>query len=59
MRASLETPILLDVNVRAGGNLVQTDFNINASRLNGPGGLHHAPSTSEISAAMRRRLIRV
>src|SRR5262245_31088346 len=34
----LETPIPLDVNVRAGGNLVQTDFNINASRLNGPAG---------------------
>src|SRR5262245_3764187 len=34
----LETPIALDVNVRAGGNLVQTDFNINASRLNAPTG---------------------
>ena len=34
----LETPVPLDVNVRAGGNLVQTDFNINASRLNGPTG---------------------
>jgi outer membrane receptor protein involved in Fe transport len=30
----LETPIPLDVNVRAGGNLVQTDFNINADQLN-------------------------
>ena len=34
----LETPIPLDVNVRAGGNLVQTDFNINANRLNAPAG---------------------
>jgi hypothetical protein len=34
----LETPIPLDINVRAGGNLVQTDFNINASQLNGPAG---------------------
>jgi outer membrane receptor protein involved in Fe transport len=34
----LEAPIPLDINVRAGGNLVQTDFNINASRLNGPAG---------------------
>ncbi len=34
----LETPVPLDVNVRAGGNLVQTDYNINASRLNGPAG---------------------
>ncbi|MCI0391225.1 MAG: TonB-dependent receptor [Acidobacteria bacterium] len=34
----LETPIPLDVNVRAGGNLVQTDFNIRVNRLNGPAG---------------------
>jgi len=34
----LETPLPLDVNVRAGGNSVQTDFNINADRLNAPNG---------------------
>lgn len=34
----LETPIPLDLNVRAGGNLVQTDFNLNVSRLNAPAG---------------------
>ena len=31
----LETPIPLDINVRAGGNAVQNDFNSNISRLNG------------------------
>ncbi len=31
----LETPIPLDINVRAGGNEVQNDFNSNVSRLNG------------------------
>ncbi len=30
----VETPIPLDLNVRAGGNDQQTDFNLNASRLN-------------------------
>jgi len=34
----LETPIPLDINVRAGGNLTQTDFNLNANRLNAPAG---------------------
>jgi outer membrane receptor protein involved in Fe transport len=31
----LETPIPLDINVRAGGSAVQNDFNSNVSRING------------------------
>jgi outer membrane receptor protein involved in Fe transport len=34
----LETPIPLDINVRAGGSEVQNDFNSNVSRLNGAPG---------------------
>jgi outer membrane receptor protein involved in Fe transport len=34
----LETPIPLDINVRAGGDEVQNDFNSNVSRLNGAPG---------------------
>ncbi|HEX8290768.1 MAG TPA: TonB-dependent receptor [Pyrinomonadaceae bacterium] len=34
----LETPIPLDVNVRAGGDEVQLDKNINANRVNAPVG---------------------
>ncbi|HYE16572.1 MAG TPA: TonB-dependent receptor [Pyrinomonadaceae bacterium] len=34
----LETPIPLDINVRASGNNIQTDWNINVSRLNAPSG---------------------
>ena len=34
----LETPIPLDINVRAGGAEVQNDFNSNVSRLNGAPG---------------------
>ncbi len=34
----LETPIPLDVNVRAGGADIQSDFNSNVSRLNGAPG---------------------
>jgi len=34
----LETPIPLDINVRAGGAQVQNDFNSNVSRLNGAPG---------------------
>ena len=34
----LETPIPLDINVRAGGAEVQNDFNSNVSRLNGATG---------------------
>ena len=34
----LETPIPLDINVRAGGADVQSDFNSNVSRLNGAPG---------------------
>ena len=38
----LETPIPLDVNVRAGGNLVQTDFNITCQSAERSGGIYHA-----------------
>ncbi|HVF49363.1 MAG TPA: TonB-dependent receptor [Pyrinomonadaceae bacterium] len=34
----LETPIPLDVNVRAAGDEIQNDFNLNANRLNAPVG---------------------
>ncbi len=34
----LETPIPLDINVRASGNEIQNDFNSNVSRLNGAAG---------------------
>jgi outer membrane receptor protein involved in Fe transport len=34
----VETPIPLDVNVRASGNDIQNDFNLNVSRLNAPNG---------------------
>jgi outer membrane receptor protein involved in Fe transport len=34
----VETPLPLDLNVRAGGNDQQTDFNIRVSRLNAPAG---------------------
>jgi outer membrane receptor protein involved in Fe transport len=34
----VETPIPLDINVRAAGQGVQNDFNLNVSRLNGPTG---------------------
>ena len=34
----LETPIPLDINVRASGNEIQTDWNLNVSRLNAPAG---------------------
>jgi outer membrane receptor protein involved in Fe transport len=34
----LETPIPLDINVRAGGSEVQNDFNSNVSRVNGAPG---------------------
>jgi len=40
----LETPIPLDINVRAGGSEVQNDFNSNVSRLNG------APGSTVLSA---------
>jgi outer membrane receptor protein involved in Fe transport len=33
----LETPIPLDVNIRASGGEIQNDFNLNVSRLNGAG----------------------
>jgi outer membrane receptor protein involved in Fe transport len=39
----LETPIPLDINVRAGGNEVQNDFNLNINRLNGLPGAQCAP----------------
>jgi outer membrane receptor protein involved in Fe transport len=34
----IETPLPLDLNVRAGGDSQQTDFNIRVSRLNAPAG---------------------
>jgi outer membrane receptor protein involved in Fe transport len=34
----VETPLPLDLNVRAGGDQQQIDFNLNASRLNGAAG---------------------
>ena len=34
----VETPIPLDVNVRASGSEIQNDFNLNISRLNGAAG---------------------
>ena len=34
----VETPVPLDLNVRAGGDEQQLDFNLNASRLNGAAG---------------------
>ena len=34
----IETPIPLDVNVRASGGDIQNDFHLNVSRLNGPTG---------------------
>src|SRR5437773_8264826 len=39
----LETPIPLDVNVRAGGGEAQTDQNFNVNRLNAPPGSHSVP----------------
>jgi outer membrane receptor protein involved in Fe transport len=39
----LETPIPLDINVRAGGSDVQNDFNLNIDRLNGLPGAACAP----------------
>jgi outer membrane receptor protein involved in Fe transport len=34
----VETPIPLDLNIRAGGNSQQIDFNVRVSRLNAPAG---------------------
>jgi outer membrane receptor protein involved in Fe transport len=39
----LETPIPLDVNVRASGNEIQNDFNLNVSRYSGQPGAACAP----------------
>lgn len=39
----LETPIPLDINVRAGGSEVQNDFNLNINRLNGAAGAECTP----------------
>ena len=36
----IETPLPLDVNVRAGSDTTQTDKNINVSTLNAPGGAY-------------------
>jgi outer membrane receptor protein involved in Fe transport len=42
----IETPIPLDVNVRAAGGDVQTDKNFNVDRLNGPAGSLIVPGVS-------------
>ena len=42
----IETPIPLDVNVRAGGGDVQTDKNFNVNRLNAPAGALIVPGVS-------------
>jgi len=42
----IETPIPLDVNIRAGGGDVQTDKNFNVDRLNGPAGALIVPGVS-------------
>ncbi len=42
----IETPIPLDVNVRAGGGDVQTDKQFNANRLNAPAGSLIVPGVS-------------
>ncbi|HKU73507.1 MAG TPA: TonB-dependent receptor [Pyrinomonadaceae bacterium] len=42
----IETPIPLDVNVRAGGGDVQTDKNFNVNRLNAPAGSLILPGVS-------------
>jgi len=42
----IETPIPLDVNVRAGGGDVQTDKNFNVNRLNAPAGSLIVPGVS-------------
>ncbi len=42
----IETPIPLDVNVRAAGGDVQTDKNFNVNRLNGPAGSLIVPGVS-------------
>lgn len=43
---SIEVPIPLDVNVRAGGGDVQTDKNFNVNRLNAPAGSIIVPGVS-------------
>jgi outer membrane receptor protein involved in Fe transport len=42
----IETPIPLDVNIRAGGGDVQTDKNFNVNHLNGPAGSLIVPGVS-------------
>ncbi len=42
----IETPVPLDVNVRAAGGDVQTDKNFNVDRLNGPAGSLIVPGVS-------------
>ena len=42
----IETPIPLDVNVRAGGGDVQTDKNFNVDRINAPAGALIVPGVS-------------
>jgi carboxypeptidase family protein/TonB-dependent receptor-like protein len=42
----IETPIPLDINIRAGGGDVQTDKNFNVNRLNAPAGSLIVPGVS-------------
>jgi outer membrane receptor protein involved in Fe transport len=42
----IETPIPLDVNVRAGGDEIQLDRQINVNRLNGPAGANILAGTA-------------
>jgi len=42
----IETPVPLDVNVRAAGGNVQTDKNFNVDRINGPAGALIVPGVS-------------
>jgi len=47
--AFIETPIPLDVNVRAGGGEGQTDKNFNVNRLNAPAGSNIVPGIAAIN----------
>ena len=48
----LETPIPLDVNVRAGATSVQTDKNFNVDRLNAPNGSNILRAAASGSACL-------
>ncbi len=48
----LETPIPLDINVRASGADIQNDFNLNVSRLNGAAGSTCVDADSNTAAGL-------